>query len=321
MTLVIDTRTVRPAERFDFWVEGARTIFFPLNCRRVGDDDQPFSGFVRRHVLGPIALTQVVTQPTTIARTRADISSHDPQSIGFSYVRRGSMIFSQNGRHQRVLPGEIFLNDESSPMVLRTPEDTEQLVLQAPKALFGREAVWARENGGRIVSPALTRALLAPLITGLIDGLAAGDVHDNDAAVGEGVLDLMRAACREPVIGADAAPARTRTAQVKRYIDEHIGDPSLSSCTIAAANFMSLRTLQKLFRADGCTVTDWIRERRLAGARRDLRDPRLAGVPISRIADAWGLPNPGHFSRMFRAEFGVSPRDYRDDRGSSSPPR
>ena len=311
MTVVIDTRTVNPQERFDFWVESAHTVFFPLRCSRVGDDALPFSGLVRRHVVGPIALTQVVTQPTTIARTRADISSHDPQSIGFSYVRRGVMVFSQNGLHTRVSPGEIFINDESAPMVLRTPEDAEQLVLQAPKALFGREAVWAQENAGKIVSPALTRALLAPLITGLIDGLAAGDVHEHDAAVGEGVLDLMRAACREPAAGVDAAPASTRIVQVKRYIDEHIGDPALSSETIAAANFMCLRTLQKLFRAEGCTATDWIRERRLAGARRDLRDPHLADVPIARIADAWGLPNPGHFSRLFRAEFGVSPREYR----------
>jgi AraC-like DNA-binding protein len=74
---------------------------------------------------------------------------------------------------------------------------------------------------------------------------------------------------------------------------------------------MSLRTLQTLFRAEGGTVTEWIRERRLAGARRDLRDPQRAEVPISQIAEAWGLPNPGHFSRMFRAEFGVSPREYR----------
>ncbi len=311
MTVVIDTRTVLPEERFAFWVESAHTLFFPLKCSRVGDDARPFSGSVRRHQLGPIAVTRVVTQPTTISRTRADIMSHDPQSIGFSYVRRGVMVFSQNSRHTRVSVGEIFINDESSPMVLRTPEDAEQLVLQAPKALFGREAVWAKENAGRIVSPALTRALLAPMITGLIDGLAAGDVQENDDAVGEGVLDLMRAACREPVAGADAAPARTRITQVKRSIDEHIGDPSLSSEMIAAANFMSLRTLQKLFRAEGRTVTDWIRERRLAGARRDLRDPHLADVPIARIADAWGLPNPGHFSRMFRAEFGVSPREYR----------
>ena len=317
MTVVIDTRTVAPEERFDFWVEGAHSVFFPLGCHRVGDEAQPFSGFVRRHQLGPVALTQVVTQPTTISRTRADVVSHDPQTFGFSYVRRGSMVFNQNGRQTRVAPGEIFVNDDSSPMVLRTPEDTEQIVLQAPKELFGREAVWAQENAGRIVSPALTRALLAPLIRSLADGLVTGDVREDDAAVGEGVLDLMRAACREPGSDVAAAPASMRITQIKRYVDERIGDPTLTPASIAAAHFMSVRTLQKLFQAEGCTVSDWIRELRLAGARRDLLDPRLADVSIAKIADAWGLPNPGHFSRMFRAEFGLSPRESRGTR----PPR
>ena len=208
-------------------------------------------------------------------------------------------------------PGEIYVNDESSPMVLRTPEDAEQLVLQAPKALFGREADWAQENASRIVSPALTRALLAPMITGLADGLVAGDVREDDDAVGEGVLDLMRAACREPGPPRTPAGEHAHDAGQAPHRRAH-RRPALSPETIAAANFMSVRTLQKLFRAEGCTVSDWIRERRLAGARRDLRDPSLADVPISRIADAWGLPNPGHFSRMFRAEFGLSPRE---DRG------
>jgi AraC-like DNA-binding protein len=138
----------------------------------------------------------------------------------------------------------------------------------------------------------------------------AGVLSEDDAAVGESVLDLMRAACRDRV-GVDAAPASGRIVQIKRYIDEHLDDPSLSPATIAAANFMSLRSLQNLFRTEGLTVRSWIRERRLAGARRDLRDPRLADASVSQIAHAWGLPNPGHFSRLFRAAYGVSPRDSR----------
>ena len=37
-----------------------------------------------------------------------------------------------------------------------------------------------------------------------------------------------------------------------------------------------------------------------------------APMPMPRLTgDAWGLPNPGHFSRLFRAAYGVSPRDSR----------
>ncbi len=310
MAVVIDTRTVEPSERFDFWIEGAHAVFFPLRFRRAPEDLRPFGGLVRQYLLGPLALTQVVTQPTTISRTRTEISSFDPRSIQLCFLRRGSMVGSQGGRDTTLSPGDIFIHDISAPSVLRSRQDTELLVLEAPKALLGREAVWAAENAGRTVSPAFSRALLAPVIRNLTDGLVAGDVTEDDAAVGEGVLDLMRAACRDRV-GVDAAPASARMVGLKRYIDEHIGDPSLSPATIAAANFMSLRTLQNLFRAEGLTVRGWIRERRLAGARRDLRDPRFADASVSQIAHAWGLPNPGHFSRLFRAAYGVSPRDSR----------
>jgi AraC-like DNA-binding protein len=172
------------------------------------------------------------------------------------------------------------------------------------------------QHAARTVSPEFSRGLLAPLIGTLTDALVAGDVREDDTQVGEGALDLMRAACRDRA-GLDAAPADARAAQVKRYIDEHIGDPSLSPATVAAANFMSLRTLQRLFRAEGLTVRGWIRQRRLAGARRDLRDPRWADASIAQIAHAWGLPDAAHFSRLFRAAYGASPRDSRGDR----PPR
>ncbi len=267
----------------------------------------------RQYLLGPVALTQVKTQPTIVTRTRAEIRSYDPRSIQLCYLRRGSMIVSQGGEETHVSPGDIYIHDISSPSVLRSRRDTELLGLEAPKALLGREAAWASENAGSTVSAGFARALLAPMIGSLTDGLVAGDLGEDDAAVGEGVLDLMRAACRDRV-GVDAAPASARIAQLKRYIDERIGDPALSPATIAASNFMSVRTLQTLFQAEGLTVTAWIRERRLAGARRDLRDPRFADASISRIASAWGLPNPGHFSRLFRAAYGVSPRDSRGDR-------
>jgi AraC-like DNA-binding protein len=61
-------------------------------------------------------------------------------------------------------------------------------------------------------------------------------------------------------------------------------------------------------------VTDWIRRRRLDHCRRELLDPRHAGEPISRIAARWGLLDSSHFSRVFRATYGMSPREFRSER-------
>ncbi len=99
--------------------------------------------------------------------------------------------------------------------------------------------------------------------------------------------------------------------QINDYIEHRLGDPTLTPTTIAAAHHISLRTLQKLFAADGTTPAAWIRLHRLERCRRDLADPRLRGRPIQSIAARWGFTDPAHFSRVFRRAFEASPSDYR----------
>jgi AraC-like DNA-binding protein len=220
------------------------------------------------------------------------------------------------GRPRRVLSDDVPPHGRRrrASALIRLEEDIELIVLEAPKSLLGTEGQWAERNSAQTLPADLTRALVAPFMGALADGLAAGQIREDDVAVGEGALNIMRAACREP--GGDEAvrydaTSSVRMMQIKQYIDERIGEPTLRPETVAAAHFMSTRALQKMFQAEGLTVTDWIRDRRLAGARRDLRDPRLLDVPIAAIGAAWGFPNPGHFSRLFRATLGMTPREYR----------
>ncbi|MFF0815549.1 helix-turn-helix domain-containing protein [Rhodococcus sp. NPDC003318] len=74
---------------------------------------------------------------------------------------------------------------------------------------------------------------------------------------------------------------------------------------------ISPRYLQKLFESEGETVTGWIRRRRLAKCRDDLADPRLARHSIGAIGARHGLTDSSHFSKAFKEEFGLSPRDFR----------
>ena len=93
--------------------------------------------------------------------------------------------------------------------------------------------------------------------------------------------------------------------------DEHLGDPALDPESIAAAHFISRRHLDRLF-ADGArTVAETIRDRRLERCRRDLEDPRRAGDSVLDIANRWGFVSPAHFSRAFRAAYGMTPRELR----------
>ena len=103
------------------------------------------------------------------------------------------------------------------------------------------------------------------------------------------------------------------------YIEAHLGDPTLTPERVARACFISTRYLHRVFSEEGISVCDWIRGERLARCRRDLLDPALANEPIAAIAARWGLPS-AHVSRLFRAAYGCSPRDFRRrTRGAIAP--
>jgi AraC-like DNA-binding protein len=108
--------------------------------------------------------------------------------------------------------------------------------------------------------------------------------------------------------------------RVHAFIEARLGDPALSPSTIAAAHYISVRSLHNLFEAQPHSVAGWIRQRRLERCRRDLLDPALRVRPVSAIAARWGLTDPANFTRIFRAAYGVPPGKYRL-RGDGSSPR
>jgi AraC-like DNA-binding protein len=128
------------------------------------------------------------------------------------------------------------------------------------------------------------------------------------------VLDLLGTVLTERLECAPTSPDAAHRAlmlQITAFVEAHLGEAELSPAEIAAAHHISLRQLHKLFHAGGTTVSGWIRQRRLERCAHDLRDPRWAARPVAAVGARWGYPDPAHFSRLFKASFGLSPRDYR----------
>jgi AraC-like DNA-binding protein len=127
--------------------------------------------------------------------------------------------------------------------------------------------------------------------------------------VADNIVDLVDTLLGEH-LGADE-PTGPLLARIMAFIEDQLGDPDLGPERIAAAHYISTRYLHKLLHDEGRTVAGWVRTRRLEQCQRDLRDPRLAGQPVSAIGARWGFPDAAHFSRVFRAKYGSSPREYR----------
>ena len=100
-------------------------------------------------------------------------------------------------------------------------------------------------------------------------------------------------------------------ASCEEFIRRNLGDPTLTPATVAAAHHVSVRTLHRLFQAGGRQAAHWIQQCRLERCHSELADPLLREHTVAAVASRWGFANAAHFSRLFRATYGMTPTEHR----------
>jgi AraC-like DNA-binding protein len=97
-------------------------------------------------------------------------------------------------------------------------------------------------------------------------------------------------------------------AAVERYMDRRLAARDLSVEAVAAAHGVSVRTINRLFSESAETFSAALRSKRLARVREEL----VAGESsVAGLAQRWGFFDASHLTRSFRAQYGLTPRDYR----------
>jgi AraC-like DNA-binding protein len=312
--LLIDTATVPPTDRLDFWSESSHDAYLPVQVRSPAREE--FAARMWGYELGPISLFRIAAAPNTMMRSSSAIAACDPECLHLSVVLRGQINAAQEGRTGMARVGDLISYETSHPVVFRADQPYESLVIRVPKQLLGRQEpeISKLTAVGIPGAEGLPKAAVA-FFCGLAGRVHEGRIASPDAPnTIECVLDLIRALFSGPLQADESTRMRTRAEillNVQSFIEANLGDPELAPEQIARATFISTRYLHKLFEAEGTSVCRWIRESRLERCRRDLLDPALAGETILAISSRWGLPGPEHFSRLFRSAYGCSPSELR----------
>src|SRR5690606_36025498 len=100
-------------------------------------------------------------------------------------------------------------------------------------------------------------------------------------------------------------------AAARGYVAKHLHEAALDVHQVAAALEISPRHLSRLFAAEGLTVSEYIRSCRLRGAYADLGNPALGRLGVAAIAYKWGFVSQAHFSRVFKQQYGLTPKEAR----------
>jgi AraC-like DNA-binding protein len=310
LSLLIDTATVAADHRIEAWSDVTARSYHPVGINSLAS--RPYAGRMMRFDLGSMWAFLVSADPNTVLRSQKSIALGDPERFDFYVMRRGRCRISQDDRSSTIGPGDMSHLDSSRPYVMRAMEPFELVSFSVPKAMLRSQidAVSGR-SATRIPGDSSVGSLMAPFLSGIVDRLEDGEVAEHHEQLSESIFALLRALAFDGPEGSHPTPSTALRPRIKAYIDGRLEDTRLGPETIAAAHFISVRYLHKLFEPEGVSVSEWIRHRRLDQCQRDLADPALAHQTIATVASRWGLANGAHFSRLFRGRYGCSPREYR----------
>ncbi|SFS14894.1 transcriptional regulator, AraC family [Agrococcus baldri] len=292
------------------WRRDTTENFVPLDVHPLGES--PFRARASRVDVGEVSVFRIEHTASIVARTPALVSRGATDLIKVSLQLSGEELIEQDGRVALLHPGDLAIYDTSRPYTLRFDGTTSLVVITFPHGYLDiprEELASVTATAFPLESP-LGR-VVNPFLVGLAQSLAQLPAEHGQRLARSGLDLLMTLIHTQLKEGVRRDPRRQLLHELLGTIDELLGDPELSPAQVADAHFISTRHLHAVFAERGITVAGWIRERRLERIRRDLTDAQLADLPIARIASRWGLVNPAHFSRLFRATFGHSPTEYR----------
>ncbi|MFD8600462.1 helix-turn-helix domain-containing protein [Kitasatospora sp. NPDC059646] len=210
-------------------------------------------------------------------------------------------------------PGDLLIDTAPHPAGLMRDAECRILGFRVPCVFLGVRQADVRRAGGLVARGGEGVGAIASQFLHTLAGQArahrarpgnhlARSVSDIVAIL---VAELLEREAPEQPSGSAEILAR-----VREHIEEHLADPELSPESIARAQHISVRYLHKLFQQDGSTVGQWVRQRRLEACRRELERPSRRRSSVSAVAHRWGFVSHSHFSRAFRATYGVSPRQW-----------
>ncbi|MBC7975707.1 MAG: helix-turn-helix domain-containing protein, partial [Myxococcales bacterium] len=200
--------------------------------------------------------------------------------------------------------GMFTLWDSTAPLRFDVPEPLRKLTLLVPAEVFTAAVEQPQRYLGRAFDASTGCGALMLAQLGALDRLSSPLTPPQQDAALRSTLDLLGAAVGDTTDG-----AATLVDEIVRHARARLTDPELDPDAIADTLGVSRRQLDRAFATTGCTITRWIWRERAERCRCDMiLEPRAS---LLELAVRWGFSEASHFTRVFRREFGCTPRAYR----------
>jgi AraC-like DNA-binding protein len=265
--------------------------------------------------LGALTVCSIRSSARVVERTPRLAGDDMEPSIFLGLQHSGSSLVVQSGREVVLSPGDLVVYDSTAPYTLIDEAGISQHFFRVPISRLALPHDAVRAVSATVLSPGHPVADLAAAYLNRLASHPEIFEAPGAEAIGRPSIELIRAVISTHLdaneLTAESLHA-TLHLRILEYLRAHLHEPDLHAARVAAEHHISVRQLYKVLATGGISLGDWIRRQRLERCRDQLGGPGGASTPVETVARRWGFVDMSSFSRAFRAEYGMSPRQWRE---------
>jgi AraC-like DNA-binding protein len=255
-----------------------------------------------------------------------EIAGHypnQPNAIWLALLLEGRSILTVEGQQRAVTAGDIIYGPTGAKATLSFETPFRQLFVKVPRVALNPRLIapWSLKagllSGGSGIGHVFAGMLRA--MADSFEELTGDQIRPVELALTEFLITSLAGDRETSSLSRGAGARAAHLHRICQTIETRLGEPDLTLHAVAEERGISPRYLQKLFTSVDQSFNTYLRVRRLERCRADLVSPLHGALTISEICFRWGFNGSAHFSRAFRDQFGLSPREYRQSSGKPTP--
>ncbi|MFF7216920.1 helix-turn-helix domain-containing protein [Streptomyces sp. NPDC008238] len=271
--------------------------------------------------VGPVEVTGIDWNVAGLRRATTQAEEDMEPHVFVVLQEAGVTRFGQGGRRGVIRAGDLTVIENAKPYEIFFDGTVHAVTVRVPTHVLGlRSSLIGQVTAARIGSEHPLMGAAAAFFARMARSRAP--VGEAEAALyAQPCVDLIRAVVTTGAGRDDLARGPlhgTLLQRVEEYVRRHLAEPDLTAARIAAEHHVSVRQLYLTLSRAGISLGAWIRTQRLEECRRELASPARRFMTIEAIAHRWGFTSAPHFSRVFKAAYGSSPREWRLERAAGT---
>jgi AraC-like DNA-binding protein len=259
--------------------------------------------------LPDVTLSRVRSGASRFTRTARTIAERGTDQILVVCYTNGPFTMATAGGTRQVEPGELGFIDLSQEISIEAAA-VENVSLAISRRKLETMVPFIDDAHGFIRERGPLSHLLRSMMEDIMDMGPSIPVIDA-RAMASTIIDLA-VSCLEPLSRQQVETSSGRSAislvTIKTFIEQRLPDAELRPQTLLDEFGITRSTLYRLFEPLG-GVSGYITQRRLHRAFRVMTDTLQPRRRISELAFELGFSQPSAFTRAFKEQFGLSPKD------------